>query len=63
MVNFFGQEGGWQTTGVDDFTFSHSLFFFSSPSFASLKGNQVGDEGAQALGDALKVNKTMTFLK
>ena len=39
----------------------HSLTSSLSP--YSLSGNNIGDDGARAVGDALKTNTTLTYLK
>ena len=39
---------------------THHFRFFS---FRSLRGNQIGAEGAKAIAEALKVNTTLTTLE
>jgi hypothetical protein len=46
------------------FPYSSSLWtFLILPLLYSLHGNSIGDEGAAAIGEALKHNKTLTRLE
>jgi len=53
--------GGWPET-YDD-TLSHAIGFLFFRAFHSLEDNAIGDEGAMAIGEALRKNTGLQVLR